>query len=304
MLHDDFRHHAHTTTGENTAMNIPRLNGIIGQLEQNRNVCVTFVPTDVGNIQTAATEPYDGVVFEMEHQPYDARTLRDCLQYMLNRRQIAESGSLAPAVTPMVRIPPNGGEMNQWIAKQALDMGVYGIVWPHVSTVGEARNAVSSCRYARPEGAPRYEPAGHRGDAPAHAARYWGLTQQEYYERADVWPLDPKGEILVGIMCEDVAGIKNLPQILKEVPGIGVVIIGEGDLSQNLGFPRQYSHPVVAAAIAEILAICKEHKVACGHPHVEKNNVEEIVRQGFRWLMPRPERTNHTLATALKLSGR
>jgi 4-hydroxy-2-oxoheptanedioate aldolase len=82
------------------------------------------------------------------------------------------------------------------------------------------------------------------------------------------------------------------------------VIIGEGDLSQSLGFPRQYSHPAVAGAIGEILAICKEHKVACGHPHVEKDNVEEVVKQGFRWLMPRPVRSNATLETGLKLSGR
>jgi 4-hydroxy-2-oxoheptanedioate aldolase len=218
-------------------MDIPRLNGIIKQLEQGKNTFVSFAPTAVDYTISAQTEPYDGLVFEMEHGPYDIATLRNCLQYLLNRRQIVESKSIAPAVTPMVRIPPNGAEMNQWVAKQVLDSGVYGIVWPHISTVQEAYNAVASCRYARPEGAPRFEPRGQRGDAPATAARYWGLTQPEYYERADVWPLDPKGEILVAIMCEDVVGMKNLPKILKEVPGIGCVIIGEGDLSQNLGFP-------------------------------------------------------------------
>ena len=43
----------------------------------------------------------------------------------------------------MVRIPPNGGEMNQFLAKQVLDSSVYGVIWPHVSTVEEARNAVA-----------------------------------------------------------------------------------------------------------------------------------------------------------------
>jgi 2-keto-3-deoxy-L-rhamnonate aldolase RhmA len=33
-------------------------------------------------------------------------------------------------VTPLVRIPSNGGEMDQWQAKQALDRGVYGIITP------------------------------------------------------------------------------------------------------------------------------------------------------------------------------
>lgn len=285
-------------------MNISRLNGIIKVLEQGKHVFVSFAPPDPVNAQLVATEPYDGVVFEMEHGTYDIRTLRDCLQYLFNRRQIVESATIAPAVTPMVRIPPNGIEMNQWIAKQVLDSGVYGIIWPHVSTVSEASNAVSACRYARPATARNYEPKGQRGDAPANAARYWGLTQQEYYDRADVWPLDPKGEILVGIMCEDVDGIKNLPQILKEVPGIGVVIIGEGDLSQNLGFPRQYKHPTVVSAMAEITAICKENNVACGHPHVEADNVEEVISLGYRWLMPRPARSNAALEKGLKLTSR
>ncbi len=285
-------------------MAIPRLNGIIRALESGKNAFVCFQPSETAAAQAVTTEKYDGVVFEMEHNAYDIRALRDSLQYMLNRQQIAAAGSVAPAVTPMVRIPPNGIEMNQWIAKQVLDQGVYGILWPHISTVEEARSAVAACRYARPTGAPRYEPAGQRGDAPANAARYWGISQQEYYDRADVWPLDPKGEILVAIMCEDVVGMKNLPKILKEVPGIGAVVIGEGDLSQNLGFPRQYKHPVVAGAIAEILAICKAANVACGHPHVEADNVDEVVAQGFKWLMPRPARSNAVLEKALKLSGR
>jgi 4-hydroxy-2-oxoheptanedioate aldolase len=131
---------------------------------------------------------------------------------------------------------------------------------------------------------------------------YWGVTQQEYYARADVWPLDPKGEILVGIMCEDVEGLKNLDRILKQVKGIGVVIIGEGDLSQNLGFPRQYKHPTVVAAMKEIVDICKANNVVCGHPHVEMDNVDEVVKQGYRWMMPRPVRSNPILEAARKLT--
>jgi 4-hydroxy-2-oxoheptanedioate aldolase len=270
---------------------IPRLNGAIRALEQGQPTFVTFSPADVGSAQTIGDAAYDAVVFEMEHGPYDIRTLRDCLQYLLNRRQIVQAGSLAPAVTPFVRIPPNGGELNQWIAKQVLDSGVYGVVWPHVSTVEDARNAVAACRYPRPKSAPHYEPAGQRGDAPAAAARYWGLSQQEYYARADVWPLAPDGEVLVVIMCEEARAIGNLRQILREVPGIGVVLIGEGDLSQDLGFPRQYEHPTVAAAIAEVLAICKEAGVPCGHHHVDTRNVERLLEQGFRWLMASPERS-------------
>src|SRR5437868_1564091 len=159
---------------------MPRLNGAIRALEQGQPAFVTFSPAEVGQAQAISDANYDAVVYEMEHGPYDIRLLRDCLQYMLNRRQIAQSGSVAPAVTPFVRIPPNGGEQSQWIAKQVLDSGVYGVVWPHVSTVEDARNAVAASRYPRPKSASLYEPAGQRGDAPAAAARYWGITEPAY----------------------------------------------------------------------------------------------------------------------------
>jgi len=283
---------------------IPRLNGVIRALEAGKPAFTTFANAEIGVAQAIGAAAYDAVIFEMEHNPFEIRALRDCMQYMLDRRQILHSGSLAPAVAPFVRIPPNGGELNQWIAKQVLDIGVYGIVWPHVSTVEDARNAVAACRYPRPPSAPHYEPAGQRGDAPRHAARYWGITQPEYYRRADVWPLNPEGEILVVIMCEEARAIKNLPKMLEQVPGIGVVLIGEGDLSQDLGYPRQYDHPTVASAINEILAICKSHNVPCGHPHVDSKNVEALVGQGYRWLMTAPEQSFSALQLGRKAAGR
>src|SRR5262244_4659080 len=283
---------------------IPRLNGVIGALEQGKVAFVGFASVDIETATAMSTSNLDGVAFEMEHAPMSAPALRDALQYMLDRRQILDSGTLAPRVTPMVRIPPNGGEMNQWIAKPVLDIGVFGIVFPHISTVEEAWNAVGACRYPRLKEAPLYNPPGIRGDAPARAARYWGLSQQEYYSRADVWPLAPHGEILVIIQCEDTRGIDNLPRILKEVPGIGVVLIGEGDLSQELGHPRDYDHPVVADAINSILKICKEQKVPCGHPHPDAKNIERLVASGYRFLMPTAARSFAVLDQGRKLSGR
>jgi len=259
---------------------------------------------EIDAVLAFSTSSYDAIVFEMEHNPWDARVLRDCFQYLLNRRQIAESRSVAPAVTPLVRIPPNGGEKNQWLAKQALDSGAYGIVWPHISTVEQAYNAVAACRYPRLKTAKLSEPAGVRGDAPVAAARYWGLTQQEYYRKADVWPLNAQGEILVVLMIEDTQGIANLRDILKNVPGIGLILIGEGDLSQELGFPRQYEHASVVEAMAQIVATCKECSVPVGHPHVDSNNVERILKEGYSFLMAAPTRSYAALEKCRQLAGR
>ena len=115
---------------------LPRLNGVVGALEAGHCAFATFATADIQSAIAMSATRYDGIVFEMEHNPWDIRALRDSLQYMLNRAQIAAAGSVAPAVTPMVRIPPNGAEKGQWHAKQALDLGVYGVVWPHVSSGG------------------------------------------------------------------------------------------------------------------------------------------------------------------------
>src|SRR6185312_3459534 len=283
--------------------NIGRLNGFIRAWESGKPAFGSFASADRTTAIAFNTSPYDGVVFEMEHNAWDPNGLQDALQYLLNRRQIAKSGSVAPAITPIVRIPPNGDERNQWVAKQALDRGVYGIVWPHVSTVEQAMNAVAACRYPRPKGSPRYEPAGLRGDGPTSACRYWGLTQQEYYTKADVWPLDPNGEVLVILMIEDTQGIQNLRSVLKNVPGIGAILIGEGDLSQELGVPRQYEHPEVRSAMAEVVAVCKEFNVPAGHPHVGNDNVERVLQEGYRLLLASPVRSLGPLEKGRKLAG-
>jgi 4-hydroxy-2-oxoheptanedioate aldolase len=57
------------------------------------------------------------------------------------------STSTVPNGSPMVRLPPNARECNQWVIKQALDTGVYGLVLPHLSTVEDAQAAVAAARY-------------------------------------------------------------------------------------------------------------------------------------------------------------
>jgi 4-hydroxy-2-oxoheptanedioate aldolase len=282
---------------------LPRLNGVIRALEQGRPAFTCFSPAEIDSAYAISTSKYDGVVYEMEHNPWDGRALRDSLQYMLNRAQIVKAGSVAPAVTPMVRVPVNGIEKGQWHAKQALDIGCYGIVWPHISTVDEAYNAVAACRYPRMKTVKNFEPAGIRGDGPTGAVRYWGLTQQEYYDKADVWPLDPKGEIFVILQIEDTRGVHNLDAMLKEVKGVGAVLIGEGDLGQELGFPRQYEHPELLKHMAHVVETCKKHNVICGHPHVEAGNAERIIKEGYRFLMCAPTRSYGHLDKARQLAG-
>jgi 4-hydroxy-2-oxoheptanedioate aldolase len=265
-----------------------RLNKIIQIIEDGGVAFGPFLPAgSITDAQWIATSPYDFVAYEMEHSPFNLDNLRLSLQFMLNRQQIARSGSIAPAVVPIVRIPVNAREKSEWIIKQVLDCGVYGIITPMINTVEDAEHTVAAARYIQAKGAADAEPVGLRGHAPANALRYWGLTQSEYFDKADVWPLDPQGEILLCLQCETQQSVSNLRQILKAVPKGGLILISESDLSVSLGYRGAYTAEV-RAAVVEAIGICKEFGVPYGSPQANAANMAERLSDGFQFLMPAP----------------
>src|SRR5436853_420290 len=98
-----------------------RYNKIIDLLEHGKPVFSTStVPNgSLDDLTYIADADYDAVIIEMEHEGFSFTTLRTSLQVLLNRKRIAEKGNLQPDVVPMVRIPPNARERNQWVIKQA-----------------------------------------------------------------------------------------------------------------------------------------------------------------------------------------
>jgi 4-hydroxy-2-oxoheptanedioate aldolase len=56
--------------------------------------------------------------------------------------------------------------------------------------------------------------------------------------------------------------------------------------------------------MAEIVATCKKHNVVVGHPHVDSNNVERLLNEGYRFLMAGPSRSYPALEKGRQLAGR
>src|SRR4029078_6405246 len=102
----------------------------------------------------------------------------------------------------------------------------------------------------------------------------------------------------------DTRGVENLDDMLKNVPGIGAILIGEGDLSQEVGYPPQYENKVVPEWLNSIVDTCKKHNVVVGHPHVEAGNVERIVSEGYRFLMMAPVQSFGHFTSEQKTTGR
>lgn len=282
-----------------------RYNKVIRLLEDGQPVFGTGLVWN-GNLDEMtyfADSDYDMVMIEMEHEGLSFNNLRTSLQFLLNRKRVAEAGSLQADPTPVVRIPPNAREQNQWVIKQALDTGVYGLILPHLDTVAGAQSAVRAARYPQSPGAADFEPAGERGWWYRIAPRYWGLTPAEYYDAADIWPLDPDGNLLLMGIVEEPAGVRNLPDILREAPGIGAIWAGPGDMSVALGHKGNAGHPEVQEMLLRILGICQDAGVPCA-VGCTADEVPMRLEQGFRILITAPTRTAAGLAEGRRIVGR
>ena len=249
-----------------------------------------------------ADSDYDMVMIEMEHEGLSFNNLRASLQFLLNRKRIA-AGSLQADPTPVVRIPPNTREQNQWVIKQALDTGVYGLILPHLDTVEGAMAAVRAARYPQVPGVPDFAPEGERGWWQRIAPRYWGLSPAAYYDAADIWPLDPDGNLLLMGIVEEPRGASNLPDILREVKGIGAIWAGPGDMSVALGHKGNAGHPEVQEMLLRILRICQNAGVPCA-VGCTAEEVPRRLEQGFRILITAPTRTAGGLAEGRRIAGR
>ena len=234
----------------------------------------------LNNARSLATSGLDFVFIDMEHAPFDVERLREFLLGMTNKRSILEKGSLQPDVVPFVRIPAAGGAEELIAqAKQVLDVGVFGIFFPAVHTRDQAELAVRATRYPQYNGAPDFEPAGLRGRNPSNAAWYWGVS--DYHAKADVWPLDPQGELLAMMFIESAEGAENIDEIIT-VPGLGGIFIGPSDLSTSMGYSSPAA-PQVEEAIQRVLQACLANDVPCAIT-TGPGSVQDRIEQGFSFV--------------------
>ena len=153
----------------------PRLNKVIALLEEGKPAFGTFVSNgNLDGLAHAVGAGYDFVFIENEHVGMDFSQLRISFQFLLSRGKIAAQGNLQADPTPFVRVAPNTEEMNQWVLKQTLDHGAYGLLLPKLESVEAARAAVMACRYHQRKGS-RQSP-GREGLEPRGGSKLLGLV--------------------------------------------------------------------------------------------------------------------------------
>ena len=204
----------------------------------------------------------------MEHGAFDMTGLAAYMQGLVEGGPTA-SGHRTPAI--IVEVPADGTSEsvirnNAWQFRQILARGVHGIVLCMVESADAARAFVESCRYpTNTIGVGRGLRVGRRGrGSEPEAAAVWGVSPEAYIDLADPWPLNPSGELLLGVKIESLEGISNVEQILS-VPGLGFAEMGPGDLGLAMGYkqiPREPFPADMQRARDRVFRACRANGVA------------------------------------------
>jgi 4-hydroxy-2-oxoheptanedioate aldolase len=273
---------------------MPRVNRAIELLEADQPIYYSGVPggltyqNGVAHRDTWA----DYLMVEFEHGAFNPVGLGEFMRGLVDAGA-TRSGHRTPAV--ICTLPTDGTDenvmrANAWMIKQVLARGVHGILLCHAETPGAVKVFVESSRYPVHDigvsEAPNALSQGRRGaGGQSMAAAIWGVTPQEYVQKADVWPLNPDGEIMLGLKIENRRALANA-EASAAVPGIAFAEWGPGDMGMSLGHADAHDPPFppeMSAARARVKAACDAAKVFFLNgvrPHDVVERIDEGVMVG------------------------
>ena len=284
-------------TGTLSAQEVKHLNPAIEKLAAGKPF-IGFQTSDYSleNARTIARADIDYVYLDMEHGPMDFEGLHRFSAGMLDKAAILKKGNAQANVAIFARFAPYGRESSQWVVKQALDTGLMGVIFNGIDNADQAMLAVRNMRYPQKRTSKYQDPPGLRGYAPGAAVWWWGVPTAEYERRADLWPLNPDGDLLAIMMIETSEGLKNADAIAA-VPGVGAIFVGAGgDLHQWLGV--ETDSPELEQAFQTILKACLAHNVACGITALNGRDIARRLAEGWKMI-----RTNEAALTQWRAGG-
>jgi 2-keto-3-deoxy-L-rhamnonate aldolase RhmA len=198
---------------------------------------------------------YDYFVIDMEHAFYDMSDIADILQF-----------ARKTDITAVVRIP----RLDYAYVAKTLDMGAEGIWVPHLDTVEEARQLVSFGKYP---------PEGRRGAA---VPVFRQKERAEFKQAADYFRA-VNDETLLIAQIESREAIGNV-EAITAVEGIDVAMMGTQDLSLDMGYPGQESHPEMKAAVQKVVDACRKNGKASGNHIPGIDALRYWMGQGMRMI--------------------
>jgi 2-keto-3-deoxy-L-rhamnonate aldolase RhmA len=180
-----------------------------------------------------------------------------------------------PLMVKAPKIAPDTAAAVQNISRE-LNLGVNGLMFVETESADEVRAGIAAMRFTAN--------GGTRPDDVGMAPAIWGMTEQQYKQKADLWPLSPDGELVNWTIVESKEGLAHVREI-AQVKGIGVLWPGAGTLrgvfsTTNAAGERVLDQAGWENAIQTVLSACKEFHVPCGFPATPAD-IEMRMKQGF-----------------------
>ena len=278
-----------------------RLNKVIELWEDNQPMYYTGAGLGPGvdpysqGVKMARTYA-DGVTVDFEHGAMDFSQLREFMRGIKDGGP-TRSGHATPCVfvtSGIIGLDESYARANTWIMTQFLDAGVHGV---HVCHSRDPKAievlAQEGCRYPFLDyPTPKVARRGLRGSSAGFAAQIWGMSGAEYCAKADLFPLNPNGELIFGVKIEDTIADLNCDATIS-VPGVGFAEYGPGDhaywlygLAGMQPGARVAPDPGVAEARPELAKVrqavidsCKKHNVRFLQG-ANAGNVVAMIQQG------------------------
>ena len=280
-----------------------RINRAIELLENDQPIYYTglhsfsrdFLTYEQGKKDSSIWADYINI--GMEHGPFDMSGLEAYMDGLVDGGP-TPSGHITPTVIVELPVQGENAEIiryNSWQIMQILARGVHGILLCEASSAEAVSAFIESCRYKLNDmGVGLGLKDGTRGVGSEFKAKQkWGLKDDnDYRAKADPWPLNPNGELLLGLKIETLEGLNNCEQILS-VPGIGYAEMGPGDMSMSMKIRRVPGSPPdqrIKDASTRVRNACAKNGVKfleAGTPE----NVTEVIDSGARVIAGQSQET-------------
>ena len=270
-----------SNTERTTAPAPKRINRVIELLESGQPVYYTGGSGGFEEGLALADTHADYINYNMEHGSFDVQRLREFMAGLVVGGPTRTGHRTVPVIATLPQLGDDAQAMraNSWAVQQALATGIHGILLTQVEDPEAVRLFVEASRYPFAPGADPAET--HRGSgSQSYAAQVWGVSPNEYVRMADTWPLNPNGEIFLGLKIENPKATANVEKSAA-VPGVGFVEWGPGDQSYYLlGAPteggRDNDDPRMVQTRARVLAAAKANKIYFLNSCNEQTVIEQI----------------------------
>jgi 4-hydroxy-2-oxoheptanedioate aldolase len=259
-------------------------------------------PPPQPSLMEAARETMAYRLSDFDYNSYSTANAERFMAYMAALLAAGGSMSAHPFLSKVPIIHTDPAAATARIVEQ-LNAGHAGIILQQVESAEEVRTALAAMRFT--------SKGGTRPEAGIGlAAAYWGLSDAQYREKADPWPLNKNGELVLWAIIESKKGIANVREIAA-VPGLTVLTVGAGTLggvfsSTGPEGQRVRDQAGFDAGVNAVLAACKEFKVACSHPANNPAEIESLMARGFSvfTMQARNKDGFDAIAAGRRLSGR